>query len=282
MKSKSDNRMAALTLVAAATVLVIVSWPATGRSQTQSRRDRSRRDTQAGPSAGKAGSTRPDASNRPGSGKAEPGRRDASTQSNSPKAQAARPGTSEQSGRITGPVEPDAAKAVERRPARRIVKDEQWTQFDIILDRNMFSRQRIDPRKDATGEKPKIMPNPEAYFLLRGVAQENNQFIAFVEDKQSGSVLRLHQGDHVARGTIKSLNLDTLEYQLQDKTTTVSMGLDLEGGRGAVTASDVASFSQTLAPATQGPSSAPSPAPSGNEAEILKKLIEQRKQQLGQ
>ena len=58
------------------------------------------------------------------------------------------------------------------------------------------------------------MPNPESYFLLKGVVQENNQFIAFVEDKQTGSVLRLRQGDRVARGTVKSLTLDGLEYEL--------------------------------------------------------------------
>jgi hypothetical protein len=163
------------------------------------------------------------------------------------------------------------------------VQDEQWAKYDIILARNMFSRDRIPKRKrDAMVEPPKNMPNPESYFLLRGVTQENSQFIAFVEDKQSGSVLRLHQGDHVARGTVKSVNLDGLEYQLADKTTPVSLGYDLEGGRGAVTAGELASLSQTAAPAAQGQSAGSPAAPSANEAEILKRLMEQRKQQLGQ
>jgi hypothetical protein len=282
--------MVALTLVAAAIALVIASWPAIGRSQSQSqsqsRRDRSRRDFQTGPSSDRSGSGRPDSSNRSGSGKFDPRRRDASSQSNSTKADAARPGTSGQSGRITGPPEPNAAKAVERRPVRRAVQDEQWAKYDIILARNMFSRDRIPARvRDAREEPTKNMPNPESYFLLRGVTQEkeNSQFIAFVEDKKSGSVLRLHQGDHVARGTVKSVNLDGLEYQLADKTTPVNLGYDLEGGRGAITASDLANYSQTAAPAAAQGSSAGQPAaPSANEAEILKRLMEQRKQQLGQ
>jgi hypothetical protein len=162
------------------------------------------------------------------------------------------------------------------------VQDEQWAKFDIILTRNMFSRDRIPARRGPVVEEKKFMPNPESYFLLKGVVQENKQFIAFVEDKQSGSVLRLHEGDKVARGTIKSLNLDGLEYQLADKTTTVSLGFDLEGGHGAVTAGDLASFSPTAAPAGKGQSTGGQAAPSAGEAEILKRLMEQRKQQLGQ
>ena len=144
----------------------------------------------------------------------------------------------------------------------------------------MFSRQRVPSRpQEAVAERPRVMPNPESYFLLKGVVQENNQFIAFVEDKRTGSVLRLREGDTVARGLVKSLNLDGLQYQFQDKTIPVSMGSDLEGGSGAITAGDLASFSATAAPAA---SSAGSAAPSADEAEILKRLMEQRQQQLGQ
>ncbi|MCX5643156.1 MAG: hypothetical protein NTZ17_00480 [Phycisphaerae bacterium] len=259
-----------ITLVAAAVALVIVSWPATGRGQSQSRRDRSRRDVQTGPSSGRPGSSRPDSSK-------------------SPTASAA---TASPTGRITGSVEPNAAaKSAERPPSqpverprpRRPVQDEQWAKYDIILTRNMFSRQRIPPPSgEPIVEPPKPMPNPESYLLLKGVAQENNQFIAFVEDKQSGSVLRLRQGDHVARGTIKSVNLDGLEYQLGDQTTSVSMGFDLEGRHGAVTAGDLASYSPTAAAAVQGASTGQPAAPPADEAEILKRLMEQRKQQLGQ
>jgi hypothetical protein len=205
-------------------------------------------------------------------------------QAGSSKPQAARPGTSGQTGRITGPAEPNAAaRPVERRPVRRAVQDEQWAKFDIISQRNMFSRQRVPFRpQEPVVERPRVMPNPESYFLLKGVVQENGQFIAFVEDKQSGSVLRLREGDRVARGTVKSLNLDALEYQLGDKTVTVNLGLDLEGGRGAITAGDLASFSQTAAPAASGSSAGQQAAPSADEAEILKRLMEQRKQQMGQ
>jgi hypothetical protein len=128
-------------------------------------------------------------------------------------------------------------------------------------------------------DPPKIVPNPESYFLLTGVVQEDNHFIAFVEDKRTGTVLRLREGDTVARGLVKSVNLDGLQYQFQDKTISVTMRSDLEGGSGAITAGDLASFSSMAAPAA---SSTGTSAPSADEAEILKRLMEQRQQQLGQ
>ncbi len=162
-----------------------------------------------------------------------------------------------------------------RRP--RSERGEQWAKYNIILDRNMFSRTRMPSRpQEAAEDRPKIVPNPESYYLLKGVVQEDHQFIAFVEDKRTGSVLRLREGESVARGTIKSLTLDGFQYQFQDKTIPVSMGSDLEGGSGAVTAGDLASFSSMAAPSTG------SAAPSADEAEILKRLMEQRQQQLGQ
>jgi hypothetical protein len=220
-----------------------------------------------------AGPARPDAT-RPGAamqpGPAKPGTPPSATT----------PLTDGQAGRITKQAEPrPAPRPVERRSSRRTDRGEQWAKYSIILDRNMFSRTRQGPRPIDDAPRPTRMPDPESYFLLRGVVQQDNQFIAFVEDKRTGTVLRLREGDTVARGMVKSLNLDGLQYQFQDKTISVTMGSDLEGGSGALTASDLASFSSLAAPAA---SSAGSAAPSADEAEILKRLMEQRQQQLGQ
>jgi len=290
MKSNSCNRATAFTFVAAALALVIASWPSTGRSQDSSRRDRYRRDSMDRRISTRTGSGRPETTTQSGPTRPDSARRDVSTQGGQAKLETARPGTTAagtaaskdaQTGRITKPAEPSPApQPVERRPSLRTNRGEQWAKYNIILDRNMFSRTRERPRPPGEiVERPKVMPNPESYLLLKGVVQENGQFIAFVEDKRTGSVLRLREGDSVARGTVKSLNLDGLQYQFQEKAISVSLGSDLEGGSGAITAGDLASFSSMPAPAGSSTGSA---APAADEAEILKRLMEQRQQQLGQ
>jgi len=166
---------------------------------------------------------------------------------------------------------------MERRAPPRVVQDEQYKEkYEIIAQRNMFNRDRVSIRqREQRDERPRPMPNPESYLLLKGIAHDN-QFIAFVEDKRTGSVLRLRQGDPVARGRVKSLDLDSLEYEFQGKTTLVHVGSDLEGGIGAVTASDLASFMPLVAPTTGA--AAP---PTADEAEIIKRLEQQRQQELG-
>jgi hypothetical protein len=159
-----------------------------------------------------------------------------------------------------------------------------WDKYRIILERNIFSRQRGPVVQPGQREEPReiAVPNPESYFILKGVAQEDNQFIAFVEDTRSSQILRLRQGDSVARGTIVALDLDEIEYEREGQKTAVRMGCDLEGGRGAVTANQLMEWSQTASPAaTQQPATTEQAAPSGDEAEILKQLMERRRQQLG-
>ena len=160
---------------------------------------------------------------------------------------------------------------------------DEWAPYQVILERNIFSRQRGPRRQrgDEREQRPVIVPNPESYFRLRGIAQEGSVFVAFVEDTQTGDVLRLRKGDRVARGAIQSLTLDTIEYESDGRTMTVRMGQDLEGGQGAVTTGELLEWSQTVAPSTGQTSTGEPEAPSEEEAEILRQLMERRRQQGG-
>ena len=271
MKSNSCNRTAISALLAVAVALVAL-WPATGQSQSSSRRDRYDR-------------YRRDMSSRSSSSKTE---------------QTARP-TSEKKDQAKKTVEPNAAgaapgaaNAAKARPAEasppvespRIEKLGIDAKYDVILGRNIFSRQRRPARQEQEMREAMktVAPNPESYFTLKGIVQENDAFIAFIEDSQGGGVLKLRQGDRVARGTIKTLSLDAIEYQSENQTISVKLGYNLEGGRGAVSTGQMqewpAMTSTTgAAPAAQTGQGQP---PSADEAEILKRLMEQRQQQLGQ
>jgi len=158
-----------------------------------------------------------------------------------------------------------------------------WAAYEVILNRNMFSRQRGSRRRRDEGpEREVVMPNPESYFRLKGVVQEDGTFIAFLEDTRSNSILKLRAGDSVARGTIKTLTLDAIEYQLGGQVTTIPLGKDLEGGQGAVTMNELMQFSGTAAGVPTEASAEPTEAPTPEAADILKQLMERRKQELGQ
>ena len=182
-----------------------------------------------------------------------------------------------------------AAAGTEQQPPPPLVRrgGAEWEAYKVIVERNVFSRQRgtrtgrSDSREMRT---PPPAPNPESYYVLRGIIQENDAFIGFLEDTQRGDILRIRKGDSVARGVIKALSLDSIEYELEDRTVTVTMGYDLEGGRGAVTMTQLYEFSQTYSTTPQegATSAAGESSPSGDEAEILRQLMRRRQQQLGQ
>jgi hypothetical protein len=161
--------------------------------------------------------------------------------------------------------------------------DDRWAPYRIVLQRNIFSRQRGPVRRtEERVERPVVIPNPESYFRLRGITQEDGAFVAFLEDMRTNTVLRVRAGDSVARGVVKALDLDSLEYQLDEQTITVSMGQDLEGGQGAITASELAQWSETAASTPEAsPTEGETSEPTGDQADILRQLMERRRQQLG-
>ena len=160
-----------------------------------------------------------------------------------------------------------------------------WDLYKIVVERNMFSRQRgpriIRQRQQRTVPTLPPAPDPESYVVLKGIVQEDGEFIAFLEDTQSGQILRVRQGDSVVRGKIKSLSLDSIEYEFEDKTTTVTMGLNLQGGLDGTTFTGMYELSQIPSTTTEAGTTESSAPPSEDEAEILRQLMERRQQQVG-
>lgn len=164
-----------------------------------------------------------------------------------------------------------------------VSKQDDWENYQIILQRNIFSRQR-GPRIDSSQRQRMDAPpppSPESYHILKGIVQENGIFIAFIENTQRGQIFRVREGDSIARGKVETFTLDTIEYHFEDRKITVAMGNDLEGGKGTITLNQMYELSQSYTPTTQEPAKESS-SPSADEAEILKQLMERRRQQLGQ
>jgi hypothetical protein len=268
MKSNSCNRSAIPALLAIAAALIVASWPATGHGQSSSRRDRFDR-------------FRRDTSSRSTFSKMEPTSRQVSEKRDETKKPAEPNAAGAAAANAAKARPPEAAPPVESPRMDRLGID---ARYEVILSRNIFSRQRRPARRDEEimNAAKVVPPNPESYFTLKGIVQEDNDFIAFIEDSQGGGVLRLRQGDRVARGTIKTLSLDAIEYQSENQTITVKLGYNLEGGRGAVSTGQMSEWPAATSGASPAGQTGQGQAPSGDEADILKRLMEQRQQQLGQ
>jgi hypothetical protein len=186
----------------------------------------------------------------------------------------------------------------------------QWDAYKIIVNQNMFSRNRRPPI-DPNAKSRYVVPDPnlESYYVLRGIAREDGTFIAFFQDNRQGGTLRLREGGQVAHGTIKSITLDSLEYQFGQRTRLIQIGYDLDGGKGAASSDSSSRFSSIsrsqgsqardsrsrqdrfsssrrdrgTSVQSSGASAASSSEISGeDEAEILRRLMERRQQQLGE
>lgn len=188
-------------------------------------------------------------------------------------------------GRQTTASDPNTVEKTQSSSAAQSDKTEQntWEKYKIILQRNIFSRQRGPVRQKRVAQsRPIITRNPESYLILKGIVQEDGKFIAFVENSQSESVFKLYEGDSIARGIVKNFSLDSIEYQIEDKTISVTLGRDLEGGQGTLPMSRLLEMSVSSSTTSDQNSASEKQSLSEDETEILRKLMEQRKQQLGQ
>jgi hypothetical protein len=158
-----------------------------------------------------------------------------------------------------------------------------WDNYRIVVEQNVFSRNR-GPRAERTRRQVPVAPpapDPESYVVLKGIVQEGGEFIAFLEDTQSGRILRVRKGDSIMNGKVKSLTLDSLEYEVGDRTTVVTMGLNLQGGSDGTTFTGMYDLTQMSATAPAEGTTQSQSIPAEGEAEILRQLMERRQQQIG-
>jgi hypothetical protein len=115
-------------------------------------------------------------------------------------------------------------------------------EYAILQTQNAFGRGHASKAQHGMG-------GPEATFVFKGAVQAGEMFTAFVEDVSANRVMQLAIGDSVARGKIKSIDLDTIEYDVSGKSRQIALGQNLNGEA-------VAPTSQPSAPA---PAAAPGP-----------------------
>lgn len=163
-----------------------------------------------------------------------------------------------------------------------------WADYSLIAQRNIFSRNRgrraeRTVRNEAEEAPQPTVLAPESYMVLKGIVAAGRTFAAFIEDTRTSEVFRLAVGGMIASGEVTHLTLDSIVYKQEEKESTILVGQTLAGGSGQVvlTFENIMQWSTTPSAATPGSSAGTTAPASEDEAAILKKLLERRKQELG-
>lgn len=184
--------------------------------------------------------------------------------------------------------------------------------YRILLERNIFSRDRrpyVPERERSTYEAPP--PPIESTLVLLGIGRQRGQTLAFVEDTLTGRIERYAVSSPIARGHVQSLTLDFLVYARDAKEevsdpnapaegetarvnpppqlTKVWIGQTLMGETSAgspsfrttSTGTGAEFFATPTTGASQGAGDSTTPAGEGGQSDILKRLLERRRQELG-
>lgn len=140
-------------------------------------------------------------------------------------------------------------------------------EYDAIVERNMFVRDRQRPREPSTQPaytRPVETPPdvPERRFVLRGVVIEEEGLRAYFENTRGG-ITRVSPGDAVATGHVTEIAIDAVAYAWPDGDVKwIEIGQNLEGVRQSAPAAPVASTGTSSSSATSASSGTPAGAPS--------------------
>ena len=156
----------------------------------------------------------------------------------------------------------------DERPTDR-PSERRFTDYSLILQRNIFSRTRSQPTTRSSGSSERVLPRSEQPYVLTGIIrkEDGDGFYAFIEDTRGGTTGKYHIGDTIGPCRITAMTFGTIDVTTTKKTLTIEIGMGLDGG----------------APSTPLVSVSPTttkPALTGGAADILERLRQRRLQEM--
>lgn len=100
-------------------------------------------------------------------------------------------------------------------------------EYHVLLKRNLFFSG--SKQSQTAGRQQRGAATPEDAFVLRGIMHQSGQYTALIEDLATREIRSLVIGDSVARGTLRHVSFNGLEYLAEGRRTRVSIGEKLTG-----------------------------------------------------
>lgn len=168
--------------------------------------------------------------------------------------------------------------------AEREDEKEFWDSYRVLVERNIFSRNRSRPFEQSVSKPKRPPPVPESYFVLKGIVKQGNEHIAFFENTRTGEAVKVRKGDNIARGSLKNLTLDYIEFGLDANTVKVVIGNTLEGktSSAAVTYAELVQWSESSSQTSETATPGQAELRNGQAEEVLRRLMERRKREVGE
>lgn len=136
-----------------------------------------------------------------------------------------------------------------------------------LMERSIFFKGRFVPSDDPGRFNSGPATPPEKVLVFDGATRTDHLYAAFLEDTESQNVNTIHVGDKIAQGQITRITLDEMDYQAGGRVMHLAIGQNLAGeqiyGADALAATE------------------PSIDLSGPDADILRKMMLRRQQELG-
>lgn len=161
-------------------------------------------------------------------------------------------------------------------------RQKSYEDYKVIYERNMFSKDRRPPLEEQ--QRRVRTTQVLAIYVLRGIAAQKNERVAFIEEQVSGQTLKAQVGTEVLNGQITEIGPDRVTFEENGLTRYISVGGEFGKTESTVMSTATGEEPQEAAstqtqPQTQQPAATGS---SGDEGDILRKLMERRQSELGQ
>lgn len=152
-----------------------------------------------------------------------------------------------------------------------------YDDYKVIFERNIFSKDRLPPRETKNGSERARTTQVLAIYILRGIAAQQDQKIAFIEEQISGQSMKAEIGAEVLNGRITDIKYDRVAFEENGQIKYIKVGGEF--GKTETTVVVTASEELQETSAEEKPAEASN---GGGESDILKKLMERRQAELGQ
>lgn len=151
-----------------------------------------------------------------------------------------------------------------------------YDRYKVIFERNIFSKDRLPPQTQ-NGTRRVSIRQVLSIYVLRGIAAQKDQNVAFIEEQISGQTMKAQIGTEVLDGKITEIKYDRVAFEQDGQTKYIRIGGEFGKTETTVETTESEEASQA-APAEQPAAG----GTTGDENDILKKLMERRKSELGQ